>query len=240
MNPEKVTDAVALFTFTKNLAQKTKHITIILAPSILHFVTLRRMYKGSKLRFAIQSARAEITGAHTGNVSLNQACNSGASYAIIGHAERRAQGETNDDVRQQISVAYGLGMIPILCIGETKRSGENEHLLFIREQLAVGCRDIPPTKIGSIVIAYEPVWAIGGKKPMEPHDMHEMAIFIRKTLNELYGPRAMQATILYGGSIDEMSVGPMLEMGDVAGLLVGRASIDATVLPFIIQACETI
>ena len=126
-------------------------------------------------------------------------------------------------------------MIPILCVGEKERTEDNAHLKGIREQLRVGCTDVPATKIATIVIAYEPVWAIGTSRALAPHEMHEMAVFIRKVLHELYGPRAMSAPILYGGSIDETSAPQMLALGDVKGLLVGRSSVDRTKLQSLIQ-----
>lgn len=235
MHPATEKEAKKLFTLTKTLTEKRKDLHTVVAPPSVFLRALREGYGGKKLTFAAQSGRAETTGAYTGSISLAQTYDAGARYAIIGHAERRAAGETNEDTRAQVSVAYTLGMTPILCIGERERSAENAHLAFIREQIRAGLTDVPQTKISNLVIAYEPVWAIGAKESMVPHQMHEMAVFIRKTLNDLYGPRAMNTPILYGGSIDELSAADMLTLGDVRGLLVGRASVDAVKLAALIE-----
>ena len=236
MHPASEKEAKLLFTATKALADKRKDLHLIVAPPSVFLANLRRGYTGKKVFFASQSGRAEMTGAHTGSVSLSQLSNAGARYAIIGHAERRAEGETNEDTRAQVSSAYTLGMIPVLCVGERERSPDNTHLTYVREQLRIGFADIPQTKISSMIIAYEPVWAIGATHSMEARQMHEMAVFIRKTLNELYGPRAMNASVLYGGSIDEHSAADMIALGDVRGLLVGRASVDVSKLTALIES----
>ncbi|MDB5187936.1 MAG: triosephosphate isomerase, triosephosphate isomerase [Candidatus Kaiserbacteria bacterium] len=236
MHPASQKEAQSLFAATRQYTEKVKDIHVIVAPPVVYLGKLRSAYKGKKISFAVQSARADAVGAFTGSTSMTQAQNVGAHYAIIGHAERRAEGETNDDTRREVAAAYALGMTPILCIGEKTRSGENEHFAFIREQLRIGCTDVPATKIANIIIAYEPVWAIGATKPMAPHEMHEMAVFIRKTLHELYGPRAMNASILYGGSIDDSSAPAMLKLGDVKGLLIGRASVDQAALKTLVES----
>lgn len=236
MNPATEKEALSLFLSTKKITEKIKDVHVIVAPPAVFLSKIDSTYKGKKISFAVQSARAEASGPYTGSIALSQAASVGARYAIIGHAERRAAGETNEDTRAQVVSAYALSMTPILCVGEKTRTPDNDHLQFIREQLRVGCTDVPATKIASIIIAYEPVWAIGATKPMAPHEMHEMAVFIRKTLHELYGPRAMNAPILYGGSIDEVSAPSMLTLGDVKGLLVGRASIDVAKLQALMES----
>src|SRR4030095_8437108 len=98
---------------------------------------------------------------------------------------------------------------------------------FVREQLRIGLADVQAASLKKVIIAYEPVWAIGATKPMTSRDMHEMSIFIRKTIVEFYGEGGMDTKILYGGSIDEISAPEMLRNGDVRGLLVGRASAES-------------
>lgn len=107
------------------------------------------------------------------------------------------------------------------------RTASGEHFNHVKEQLALGLADVSAPKINKIIIAYEPVWAIGATEAMSPHDMHEMAIFIRKTLFERYGKPGMRMKILYGGSVDEQNAPAMLREGAVEGLLVGRVSTDA-------------
>ncbi len=240
MNPASFREAKALLAATKKAAEKAKHVTVIVAPPALYMRELRSFYKGKRLAFAVQHAHFDATGSHTGDISLAQARDAKATYAIIGHAERRAQGEKNEDVRKKMSMALKLGITPILCIGETSRSGSGEHFTFVAEQLKTGLADVPKNLLKKVLIAYEPVWAIGGSSAMTARDMHEMAIFIRKTIVTHHGDVGMQMRILYGGSIDETNAADMRMNGDVEGLLVGRASADTRKIGVLIDALNGI
>lgn len=235
MHPSTFAEAKNLFDATKKIADKSKNVSIVVAPPSLYMRDLAYAYKGKKITFAIQSARAEEVGAFTGSISLTQARDVGASYAIIGHAERRAVGESNDDTRTQVATALALKMTPILCVGEQTRDESGEHFTFIKEQLRAGFADVSATKIASVIIAYEPVWAVGALEAMTPRDMHEMAIFIRKTMVGIYGKQGMKAVILYGGAVNATNAEAMLLYGDVDGLLVGRASADAKEFAILIE-----
>ena len=239
MHPATSAEAKALFDATKKIAEKSKQVSIVVAPPSLYVYDLAHAYKGKRIAFAIQSARAEKVGAFTGTISLAQARDAGASYAIIGHAERRAVGETNDDTRTQVATALALKMTPILCVGELVREESGEHFSFIKEQLRMGFADVSATKIATVVIAYEPEWAVGALEAMTPRGMHEMAIFIRKTMVGIYGKQGMKAVILYGGAINETNAEAMLRDGDVDGLLVGRASSDAKEIAMVIEPIHT-
>ena len=127
-------------------------------------------------------------------------------------------------------------MTPILCVGETSRDVSGEHFNLIKEQLRIALTDVPPAKVSQVIIAYEPVWAIGATRAMEPRDMHEMSIFIRKSVVELHGKEGMNMKILYGGSIDETNAVGMLRDGDVGGFLIGRASIEAEKFALLVHA----
>ena len=225
MNPATSKDAKRLFAATKKAGEKAKQVSLVVAPPSLYLRELSQGYRG-RIAFAVQNAFYELVGSRTGEISYVQAADSRATYAIVGHAERRTLGETNDDARLKVAAAYAAGMIPILCIGEQKRSIHGDHFPLLKEQMVMGLKDIPVSALKKVVIAYEPVWAIGASASMNPRDMHEMAIFIRKSIVERYGPVGMDMKILYGGSIDDTSARPMLEQGDVNGLLVGRASVE--------------
>ncbi len=225
MHPQTFKEAKKLFDGTKKAIEAAKGVTVIVAPPAVFVRELGKGYRG-RISFAAQGARAESEGAFTGDVSLAEMKDARCAYAIIGHAERRAKGETNEDAAAQLKSALALGLSPILCVGEKERSVDGRHFSFIKEQLRSALSGIKPADIRKILIAYEPVWAIGAAKPMTPRDMHEMSIFIRKCVVESVGEPGMDVRILYGGSIDEHSARPMVEHGDVHGLLVGRASVD--------------
>lgn len=227
MNPASWREAKALFAATKKAADKAPKVGVVVAPPSLYLRELASGYRGKRLRFASQSARAENGGAHTGDISLAQIKDAGAKAAIIGHAERRAAGETNEDTQKQVATAIKASLTPILCVGEHERSQSGEHFTFVAQQLKAGFAGVSPSALGRVMVAYEPVWAIGAVAPMEPRQMHEMAIFIRKTIVENFGAGGHKVHILYGGAIDAENAAAMLQEGDVDGLLVGRASTDA-------------
>jgi triosephosphate isomerase len=226
MNPPTIRDAKKLFEATRKGAEASKNISLIVAPPAV-FLRELASYRGKKISFAAQNALAAPGGAFTGEMSMQHVKDARAGYVIVGHSEQRARGVTNEDTGKEVAAALSLGLTPILCIGEQKRTQGGEHFEFVRDQLRTVFVDVPPAKIKKVLIAYEPVWAIGGEKAMSPRDMHEMSIFIRKTIVDLLGEAGHGIKILYGGSANEENTKSMLEGGDVVGLLVGHVSIDA-------------
>lgn len=238
MNPASYAEAKTLFDMTRKAAEAAKNVSLIVAPPAIFLRPLRAGYKGRSIAFAAQNAHAERTGSYTGEVSLSQIKDARATHVVIGHAERRAMGETDDDVRAKTTAALAQGMVPIVCVGEKSRNSDGDFYVRVREQLTAALRDVPPAKISRILVAYEPVWAIGAEKPMQARDMQAMAIFIRKTIVGTHGEGGMRVKILYGGSIDETNAGEMLRGGDVQGLLVGRASAAPFKIKALIEAVD--
>ena len=241
MNPPTYKEAKALFDATKKAAEKAKHVHLVVAPPTIFLKPLVAGYRG-RISFSIQNGFHEASGAYTGETSFVQDKDSRATYALIGHAERRYSPngcESNAQVRAKVAAALKIGIVPIVCIGEQSRSPSGEHFAFVKEQIQIGLADVPAPMIKKILIAYEPVWAIGAPKPMQPNDMHEMAIFIRKTIVEMFGAGGMEIQILYGGSVDETSAPAMLRDGDIRGLLVGRASSEIGHMSKLLAAVES-
>ncbi len=236
MSPETMREAKALFEATRKAAESAKDVSVLVAPPAIFLRDLASAYKGRRIVFAAQNGHFEKNGAHTGEISMPQIKDAKASAIIIGHAERRAAGETNAETRAKISMALSQKLQPIFCVGEHNRSAGGEHFLYVKEQLKTGLQDVTPANLGKIVIAYEPVWAIGASEAMSPRQMHEMAIFIRKSLVGSHSEKAIKTKILYGGSIDETNARDMLEGGDVQGLLVGRASTDVSKFAALIKS----
>jgi len=235
MNPPNFVSAKRLFGATKNAAARARGVAVVVAPPAIFLRELRANYRSKKIAFAVQNAYVEEKGAFTGEISLVQAHDAGASYVIVGHAERRAMGETSDDTRYKVATALSLKMTPILCVGEKERGRDGGYFDVIKEQLRIGLADVPENKIAKVIIAYEPVWAIGASEAMSPQEMHTMAVFIRKTIVEMRGKGGMSLKILYGGAIDESNAVAMLKEGDVDGLLIGRASAEAKKSTALIQ-----
>ena len=238
-HPASWSDAKKLFDATKKAFEKTKNLSLIIAPPAVYLRELSKS-RSKRLSFAAQGVVADEVGAHTGETTLSQVKDARATYVLVGHAERRERGESNDDTAQIIPEAFLKNITPILCVGERTRQDDGEHFHFIREQLRVGFSNVPAGKISKVIVAYEPVWAIGGTAAMKPRDMHEMAIFIRKSIYDLHGKVGLTQTVLYGGSIDEKSAGQMLGLGDVQGLLIGRASTNAEQFTALISSLANI
>lgn len=225
MHPTSYKEAKLLLAATKKSLQGKRGVSVVIAPPSLYLQPFTATSKSAHVSFGAQNMHAEAQGAHTGEISAPQLKDLKVQYVIIGHAERRSQGETNEDVRAKVHAAIAANLTPILCIGERTRNASGDYFTEVREQLYHGLKDVSIPKLSKVVIAYEPIWAIGASEAMTPQDMHEMSIYIRKSLVEKYG-EGHAVTILYGGSIDAENAPAMLKEGDVKGLLVGRASAD--------------
>ena len=240
MNPATFREAKRLFEAEKEAAEKARHSTVIIAPPAIYLRELSALYRGSKIAFAAQNAHSEAGGAHTGEISMLQAKDARARYVLVGHAERRVMGESDEDVRKKVVAALSLGLTPILCIGESSRTDGGEQFEVVREQLRVALQDVPKAKLASVILTYEPRWTIGVKATMAPREMHQMAIFIRKCVVESHGEAGRNLKILYGGSVDDKNAAMMLQEGDVRGFLVGRASVDAAEFTKLLQVIENV
>lgn len=167
---------------------------------------------------------------HTGEVSAAMLKAAGVTAAIVGHSERRALGETNELIAQKVLRLIEKNITPILCVGELERDQHGWYLSTIKEQLASVFNGLSPEKAKKLVIAYEPVWAIGAKAAREatPMECHEMMLFIRKVITDTYSPKiASIIPLLYGGSVTEVNAPFFITDGEANGLLVGRTSLEA-------------
>ena len=237
MNPGTFREAKKLFDVIRGSAEAAKNVSLIVAPPAIFVRELRARYKGKRIGFAVQDASPEASGAFTGDTALVQVKDAGISTVIVGHSERRAKGQTSEEAGRVVAAALTCGVTPILCVGERSRSNTGEHFNFVKEQLRAGFAGVEPGKVTKVLVAYEPVWAIGGEKSMGPRDVHEMAIFIRKTIVGLKGEVGMSAgggsafggniKILYGGATTESNASLILQESGVQGFVVGHVSIDA-------------
>jgi triosephosphate isomerase len=238
MNPATMREAKKLFDATKKIADKAKKSTIIVAPPVVFLRELSSSYRGSRVSFAAQNAHFEAHGAHTGETSLAQFKDARAKFVIVGHAERRMAGETNEDTAKKVAAALSLKMTPILCVGESRRTEDGEQFDVVREQLRAGLASVAPSGINKVLLVYEPLWTIGASTTMNPRDMHQMAIFMRKCVVETHGEGGRLLKILYGGSVDDTNAAAMLKDGDVHGFLIGRAGLDAAEFGKLVASLE--
>lgn len=237
MYVEKPKEALAIVAKLRRSAKNVSNISISVAPP---FPLLPLIAKRGSIEFGGQTVSAHTMGAHTGEVSAATLKASGASFVIVGHSERRAAGETNKDVEAQIERALEENLQVVLCIGEVERDHAGAHFSFVAEQL-VSALAVAKKKPGKLVIAYEPVWAIGksAEDAMKAGDLEEMVIFIRKTLADvLERPVALRVPIVYGGSVEGNNAASLLQGTGIAGFLVGHASADIDSFIEIINACK--
>ncbi len=228
MNPDTFKDAKALNDSIKRRALSVKKTSIIICPPSIYLPNLKGTSSSKKISYGIQNIGKEKSGAFTGEISASMAKSMGASYAIVGHSERRAAGETNEDTSKKVALLIEQKISPILCIGEKAVDEHAGHLAFVKEQLSIGLSKVTTANIGQVIIAYEPVYAIGAKDPVTSHEIHQRNIFIKKVLTGMYGKaKAFEIPILYGGSVNAENAYELVKGGDVDGLLVGRDSLKA-------------
>ena len=203
---------------------------IIVAPPFTALVALAQVFKGTPIRLAAQNLHWEAKGAFTGEVSAAQIKDAGCSAAIIGHSERRQHfGETDETVAKKLRAALGAGLIPIVCIGETLAQREEQKTWRVLEvQLKGALSGFSAAELSSLVIAYEPVWAIGTGKTATPAQAQEAHAYSRKMIARIHGEAFARSTrLLYGGSVTPENVDALLSEPDVDGALVGGASLKA-------------
>jgi triosephosphate isomerase (TIM) len=238
MNPSSLVDSKKLLRKISQKVSKIKKATVVVCPPSLFLLGLKGDYKGSKISFGLQNISSEKAGAYTGEVSANMLSKAGGKFVILGHSERRAMGETDDTISKKIKLALSENLTPVICIGEKVRDTQGEYLLFLKTQISETLSSVSKRDLSKIIIAYEPVWAIGeGSRAMTPRDVHETVLFLRKTLSDIYGKKeAMETKFLYGGSVDFSNARAIMIDGDVDGFLVGRASLDADTFVRIIES----
>lgn len=213
--------------------------TVVLFPSAVSIEAVATELRGRRdIGTGIQNIWTEPKGAFTGECSASMAREAGASYALVGHSERRhVFGETNEQTALKCVQAFDAGLTPILCVGETlaQRDGGVTQDIVI-EQLRMGVAKLSPEQILAMPIAYEPVWAIGTGKTATPADAAAVHAVIRRALVKAVGPRAEACPILYGGSVNEGNAASLLAAPGIEGLLVGGASLNAASWARICQA----
>lgn len=202
---------------------------VIVCSPFIHLSALASLAKGvERVSIGAENVHQEESGAYTGEISAGQVKSTGADYVILGHSERRALfGEENALLAKKIDIALKHGLKPIYCIGETKEERESERFFeVIKEQLEQGVFHLSKEAFGQVVLAYEPVWAIGTGLTASPEQAQEVHAFIRKTVASHYdGQVADATTILYGGSCTPKNAPDLFSQPDIDGGLIGGASL---------------
>ena len=205
-------------------------VNFIVAPPFTHLSEVVKVAKGSGIAVGAQNCAAEAKGAYTGEVSAKMIASLGVDYVILGHSERREYyGETSETLNKKMVQAYENNLIPIYCVGEKLEERESgKHFDVIRAQIEEVVFNLTPEQFSKLIIAYEPIWAIGTGKTATADQAQEVHAFIRKVLADKFGAAAADTAILYGGSCKPSNAAEIFSKEDVDGGLIGGASLVAT------------
>ena len=206
----------------------TQNATVGFAVPYTSLSTASEILGGSNIKLAAQNVHFAPRGAYTGEISIEMLKEQGVSYCIVGHSERRTYfNETDESVNKKVKALLEADIVPIVCVGETLEQREqNIHLDVIRTQIKKAIADVDTRFVSNIVIAYEPLWAIGTGKTATSEQAEEICSFIRYTIAECYGLTvANEVQIQYGGSVNETNASELLSMENIDGALVGGASL---------------
>jgi triosephosphate isomerase len=226
-----IADSVATVLELKPLVANANHCEVVVAPVFTAIKTVADRLEGSNIQVAGQDCSTESKhGALTGEVAADMLKDAGASHVIVGHSERRQfYHETDSFVNRKAKAALAAGLKVIMCVGETLEQREsNGAESVVRGQLEGGLRDLTASDLDRIMIAYEPVWAIGTGRTATPEQAQEMHAFVRRVFAERFSQEAAgKLRILYGGSVKADNIAGLMRQPDVDGALVGGASLDA-------------
>lgn len=228
---KNLSEAIQLISDLKmELDGKTLNSDVVIAPPFLALEAAKSLIKDSVIKLSAQNMHPNDSGAFTGEISADMLKSVGCEYVILGHSERRTLfGESDEFINQKVKQALKNELTPILCCGESLEERENGSTFHIIEsQLKVGLRELSSDQIKSLVIAYEPIWAIGTGKTATPDQAQEVHSFIRKLLSEFSSEDvAQEITIQYGGSVKPDNAKELLSKPDIDGALVGGACLKA-------------
>jgi len=222
-------DTRVFFSRFRHLAADLRHCDLVIAPAFTALAAAVEAARGSDIAVSAQDLYWEKEGAWTGEVSAAMIAEVGCRFTLVGHSERRhIFGESDDQVNRKLRAALAAGLAPILCVGETLAEREAGHTeLVLRRQFIAACFGLTVAEFSRILLAYEPVWAIGTGRTATPELAAGAHRFLRLLAAEGFSPANAQALrILYGGSVKPENSGPLLSEEEIDGALVGGASLD--------------
>jgi len=224
----------------KLLPESHPNTEVVVIPNMLVLQSLSLQAKRHQMRLGAQNAYWRDEGAYTGEVSATM-LRGIVDYILVGHSERRhIFGETDVEIRNKVQAVLRNGIIPILCVGETaseRADGETKHVLH--DQVVGGLANVTSDEIEGLVIAYEPVWAIGSGVFAKPADVKEAVTVIRHQISSLYGKEAAKKVrVLYGGSVDSGNAAEFLKTPGIDGLLIGGASLKGEEFAKIVEQAD--
>ena len=218
------------------------NVDVLVCPPTISLTTASKELEGAGIALGAQNVHSEDNGAYTGEVSTQMLNEIDCDYIIVGHSERRQYfGETDTTVNAKVVKALNDGLRPVICVGESlKQRKAGEHQLIVRKQIEAALVEVSESDAVKLVIAYEPIWAIGTGETATPDQAQEMHKMIRSVLSDLYEDAAGQVQILYGGSMKPHNAEELMSQPDVDGGLIGGASLKAGSFTEIIQIADNL
>lgn len=240
-NPPTLIKALQLSdSLKKTISKKNVLSHVCIAVPSVYLTEVHKRIRTTRMTVCAQDCSHEDGGAHTGEVSATMLKSVDVTHVIIGHSERRAQGESDERVAAKVGHALKAGLTTIVCIGEKKRDSAGDYFGVVESQVRAVLKAVPPSALGRFVIAYEPVWAIGTGKHATSEDVQEMKLFIQKILADVLNRQAVRKVrILYGGSVNKDNAENLFVEGRVDGFLVGGASLKAEEFAYIVNVADT-
>ena len=235
--PSETKEFMAAF---KTILPKGRWCDIALCVPAVCIPAAVRAMRETRVGIGAENCNANASGAYTGEIAANMLVDAGCKYVIIGHSERRAMGETDADVNAKVLAALDAGLTPIVCCGESLEQREADITTeWISMQIKLALQGVSEEKIRKVVIAYEPIWAIGTGRTATPEQAEEVCEAIRSVVRKLYSSKNARAiSILYGGSMNEKNAYELLSQPDIDGGLIGGASLVPEKFVQIIEAAN--
>lgn len=233
-----ISETKTFFSSFLPLVSGVSHCEIVVAPPFMSLVAASVAATGSRVAISAQDVYWKKEGAFTGEVSIPMLLDVGCTHTIIGHSERRQFfGETDETVNEKARAAVAGGLQPIVCVGETLAERDaGKAAEVVRRQVRHGLAQLTESDLSPMIVAYEPVWAIGTGRTATPETAAEMHGEIRRTIGEIWGAKAAAAMrILYGGSVKPDNIQELMRREDIDGALVGGASLDPTSFAAIVK-----
>ena len=233
-------EAKAFFAEFKPMMPKGRWCDVVFCVPAIDIPTAVRALRETRIGVGAENCNANASGAFTGEISTGMLIDAGCKYVILGHSERRAMGETDGEINAKLKTVLGAELIPIVCVGESleqREMGITEE--WITMQIKSALCGVPAEKIKKIVIAYEPIWAIGTGKTATPEEAEEVCLAIRTVIRKLFGAAIARGTsILYGGSMNDKNAAELLAKPDIDGGLIGGAALVPEKFVKIIEAAN--
>ncbi|MEI8327822.1 MAG: triose-phosphate isomerase [Candidatus Taylorbacteria bacterium] len=242
MNPGTLNEARKIARNVRRAALTLVHTEAIICPPSVFLVPLIPRKKARHFSVGAQSAYFAESGAYTGLISTAMLRDVGVEYVIVGHSEERQRGDTDEMVSKKVRAVIEAGMTPIVCVGESSRDDVGAtHFGALREQIRNSFENVPKKAAGNIVLAYEPVWAIGAKDSMVPEQIYEMSLFVKKVFSDVFSQEsAVKISVLYGGAVNSRNAADIVSIGKVDGLLVGRESLNTVSFVELLKAVDAV